>query len=68
MKALNTFFALSLALLFPGAVPAMDEADPASVGLSPLALKHLDKAMAALVETGRRSGVVGRRQTQAGDP
>ncbi len=58
MKALNTFFALSLALLFPGAVPAMDEADPASVGLSPLALKHLDKAMAALVETGRRSGVV----------
>ena len=37
---------------------AMDTADPQDVGLSPLALDHLEKAMTALVETDRRAGVV----------
>ena len=36
----------------------MDTADPQDVGLSPLALDHLEKAMTALVETDRRAGVV----------
>ncbi len=37
---------------------AMETADPEDVGLSPLALDQLDKAMTALVETDRRAGVV----------
>ena len=36
----------------------METAHPQDVGLSPLALDHLEKAMTALVETDRRAGVV----------
>ncbi|MEQ8735565.1 MAG: serine hydrolase domain-containing protein [Rhodospirillaceae bacterium] len=39
-------------------VVAMDESPPLDVGLSPYAIDHLDAAMSALVETGRRSGIV----------
>lgn len=37
---------------------AMDEAQPLEVGLSPHTLSHLDRSIEALVETGRRAGVV----------
>lgn len=40
------------------AATGMDEAQPLDVGVSPMALGHLDASMEALVETGRRSGVV----------
>ncbi|MEQ9112051.1 MAG: serine hydrolase domain-containing protein [Rhodospirillaceae bacterium] len=54
---LKTLAVLSVVLVTPPAV-AMDEAAPLDVGLSPYAVDHLDASMAALVETGRRSGIV----------
>ena len=50
--------ACSLVLILFSPAQAMDEAAPLEVGLSPYALDHLDASMTALVETGRRSGVV----------
>lgn len=48
----------SFILLLSAHVQAMDEAAPLDVGLSPMALTHLDVSLTGLVETGRRSGVV----------
>ncbi len=53
-----SIFAALVALAVSSSSLAMDEAAPLDVGLSPLALGHLDASMIALVETGRRSGVV----------
>ena len=58
MKHLLTLLTLVFALATAGVSVAMDTADPQDVGLSPLALDHLEKAMTALVETDRRAGVV----------
>ena len=49
---------LGLAVLSSQPASAMDEAAPMDVGLSPMALTHLDVSLTALVETGRRSGLV----------
>ena len=58
MKHLLTLLTLVFALATAGVSVAMETADPQDVGLSPLALDHLEKAMTALVETDRRAGVV----------
>ncbi|MYE49643.1 MAG: hypothetical protein F4X96_09425, partial [Gammaproteobacteria bacterium] len=58
MKRLLTLLTLVCALAATGVSVAMEPADPQDVGLSPLALEHLEKAMTALVETDRRAGVV----------
>ncbi len=55
--ALKTVGLLCVLLAAPVAL-AIDEAAPLDVGLSPYAIDHLDAAMTALVETGRRSGIV----------
>jgi CubicO group peptidase (beta-lactamase class C family) len=54
----NVFILAALTLALSAPSHAMEEVDPLSAGISPLAIDHLDKAMTALVETGRRSGVV----------
>ena len=53
MKHFASLLALTFGLLVGNPSSAMDEADPMEVGLSPLALDQLDKAMAALVNDGR---------------
>ncbi|MBT4739313.1 MAG: beta-lactamase family protein, partial [Rhodospirillaceae bacterium] len=58
MKHPLAIYAASLVLAISSPSLAMDEAAPLDVGLSALAMGHLDASMAALVETGRRSGVV----------
>lgn len=58
MKRILTSLALFLSLALTLSASAMDEVEPLSVGISPLAIDHLDKVMTSLVETGRRSGVV----------
>lgn len=50
--------ALVLLSVTSPATLAMDEVEPLDIGVSPMALDHLDASMEALVETGRRSGVV----------
>ena len=58
MKAFARLFPIAIGLLFASSLAAMEKADPLDVGLSPLALDQLDKAMTSLVNDGRRSGVV----------
>jgi len=49
---------LSALIVFGSPSMAMDEVAPLDVGLSSYVMTHLDSSMTALVETGRRSGVV----------
>jgi CubicO group peptidase (beta-lactamase class C family) len=58
MTALLRCILVGLSLVASSQSWAMDEADALDVGLSPAAMTHLDASMKALVETGRRSGVV----------
>lgn len=58
MTHLFSVVLIVLSLVLSSQSSAMDEADALDVGLSPAAMTHLDVSMNALVETGRRSGVV----------
>lgn len=58
MSGLLRGILLSLSLVVSSQSWAMDEVDALDVGLSPAAMAHLDTSMRALVESGRRSGVV----------